>query len=202
MQIARDQGDAAPRRQSGSRARAAKGPGRSQGRRHRARTARTAKGKNGQGKSGKGGERLRDFNSRAGRQGQRAPPRRPAAATRASLPLGGERNQRPRQAPGRPGPERRRRHRRPSTTPTSSATDPRCAERNDTRVAGQRGRRASRAARRPSSARPTRASPRRAYKRVYGDYTSVVEEVMSKEKVPPGYRFYVKRYFQLIKPRE
>jgi len=37
---------------------------------------------------------------------------------------------------------------------------------------------------------------------VYSDYTSVVEEVMSKEKVPPGYRFYVKRYFQLIKPRE
>jgi hypothetical protein len=40
------------------------------------------------------------------------------------------------------------------------------------------------------------------YRRVYGDYTSVVEEVMSKEQVPPGYRFYVKRYFQLIKPRE
>ena len=37
---------------------------------------------------------------------------------------------------------------------------------------------------------------------VYGDYTSVVEEVMSREHVPPGYRFYVKRYFQLIKPRE
>jgi len=42
----------------------------------------------------------------------------------------------------------------------------------------------------------------RAYKRVYSDYTSVVEEVMSKERVPPGYRYYVKRYFQLIKPRE
>jgi len=41
-----------------------------------------------------------------------------------------------------------------------------------------------------------------AYKRVYGDYSAVVEEVMSKEQVPPGYRFYVKRYFQLIKPRE
>ncbi|MSP63474.1 MAG: hypothetical protein EXR72_24645 [Myxococcales bacterium] len=40
------------------------------------------------------------------------------------------------------------------------------------------------------------------YRRVYGDYTSVVEEVMSKEQVPPGYRFYVKRYFNLIKPRE
>jgi hypothetical protein len=40
------------------------------------------------------------------------------------------------------------------------------------------------------------------YRRVYGDYTSVVEDVMSKEQVPPGYRYYVKRYFQLIKPRE
>ena len=42
----------------------------------------------------------------------------------------------------------------------------------------------------------------RDYKKVYGEYSSVVEEVMTKERVPPGYRFYVKRYFQLIKPRE
>jgi hypothetical protein len=42
----------------------------------------------------------------------------------------------------------------------------------------------------------------RAYKRTYSDYSSVVEEVMSKERVPPGYRYYIKRYFQLIKPRE
>jgi ribosomal protein S15P/S13E len=40
-----------------------------------------------------------------------------------------------------------------------------------------------------------------AYRKVYGDYTSVSEEVMSKQRVPPGYRFYVKRYFQMIKPR-
>ena len=42
----------------------------------------------------------------------------------------------------------------------------------------------------------------RNYKEVYGDYSSVVEEVMEEEKVPKGYRYYVKRYFQLIKPRE
>jgi len=42
----------------------------------------------------------------------------------------------------------------------------------------------------------------RKYKEVYGDYSSVVEEVMEKENVPKGYRYYVKRYFQLIKPRE
>jgi hypothetical protein len=41
----------------------------------------------------------------------------------------------------------------------------------------------------------------RQYKEVYGDYSSVVEEVMEKENVPKGYRYYVKRYFQLIKPR-
>lgn len=40
-----------------------------------------------------------------------------------------------------------------------------------------------------------------AYRKVYGDYTTVSEEVMSKQRVPPGYRFYVKRYFQMIKPR-
>jgi hypothetical protein len=40
------------------------------------------------------------------------------------------------------------------------------------------------------------------YRQVYGDYTSVVEEVMSKHEVPPGYRYYVKRYFELIRPRE
>ena len=39
------------------------------------------------------------------------------------------------------------------------------------------------------------------YRKVYGDYSAVSEEVMSKQRVPPGYRFYVKRYFQMIKPR-
>ena len=40
------------------------------------------------------------------------------------------------------------------------------------------------------------------YKDVYVDYSSVVEEVMEKEKIPAGYRYYVKRYFQLIQPQE
>jgi hypothetical protein len=42
----------------------------------------------------------------------------------------------------------------------------------------------------------------RDYQRVYKDYSAVLEEVMSQEGVPPGYRYYVKRYFQLIRPRE
>ena len=42
----------------------------------------------------------------------------------------------------------------------------------------------------------------RDYHKVYDDYSAAVEEVMSQEGVPPGYRYYVKRYFQLIRPRE
>jgi hypothetical protein len=42
----------------------------------------------------------------------------------------------------------------------------------------------------------------RSYRKVYGDYTQVVEEVMRREQVPLGMRDYVKRYFNLIKPRE
>lgn len=40
------------------------------------------------------------------------------------------------------------------------------------------------------------------YKDVYVDYESVVEEVMEKENIPAGYRYYIKRYFQLIKPQQ
>lgn len=40
----------------------------------------------------------------------------------------------------------------------------------------------------------------RAYKEIYADYKNVVEEVMRVEKVPRGYKYYVKRYFQKIKP--
>lgn len=74
------------------------------------------------------------------------------------------------------------------------------AQRHDTRVQGKEGAGESRSQTILGSADKGFATT--SYKKVYGDYTSVVEEVMSKEKVPPGYRFYVKRYFQLIKPRE
>ena len=42
----------------------------------------------------------------------------------------------------------------------------------------------------------------RHYREAYNDYVSAVEEVISQERLPPGYRYYVKRYFQLIRPRE
>ncbi len=40
------------------------------------------------------------------------------------------------------------------------------------------------------------------YKRVYTDYKTKAEEAMKGEDIPAGYKFYVQRYFQLIRPRE
>jgi hypothetical protein len=42
----------------------------------------------------------------------------------------------------------------------------------------------------------------RGYTRVYREYHAVAEEALGKDDIPGGYRFYVKRYFQLIRPRE
>jgi hypothetical protein len=42
----------------------------------------------------------------------------------------------------------------------------------------------------------------RGYKRVYTEYHQVAEESLAKDEIPGGFRFYVKRYFQLIRPRE
>ena len=40
------------------------------------------------------------------------------------------------------------------------------------------------------------------YRDVYSDYLDHAEEVIEDEAIPPGYRFYVRRYFQLIRPRD
>ncbi|HRI68092.1 MAG TPA: hypothetical protein PK156_27835 [Polyangium sp.] len=40
------------------------------------------------------------------------------------------------------------------------------------------------------------------YKKVFTQYRTVAEDQINKEKIPDGYRFYVNRYFQLIRPRE
>lgn len=42
----------------------------------------------------------------------------------------------------------------------------------------------------------------RGYRQVYTEYKTVAEEVMTKDEIPPGYKFYVRRYFQLIRPRD
>ena len=41
----------------------------------------------------------------------------------------------------------------------------------------------------------------RPYKRVYREYRTVAEDQINKEDIPDGFRFYVRRYFQLIRPR-
>jgi hypothetical protein len=40
------------------------------------------------------------------------------------------------------------------------------------------------------------------YRKVYTEYHQVAEESLGKDDIPGGYRFYVKRYFQLIRPRD
>lgn len=39
------------------------------------------------------------------------------------------------------------------------------------------------------------------YQRVYADYRQHAEELLAQDEIPAAYRFYVRRYFQLIKPR-
>ena len=40
------------------------------------------------------------------------------------------------------------------------------------------------------------------YKDIFTEYETVAEQVLDKDDIPSGYRFYVRRYFQLIRPRE
>jgi hypothetical protein len=42
----------------------------------------------------------------------------------------------------------------------------------------------------------------RGYEKVYREYHTVAEEALHKDDIPGGYRFYVRRYFQLIRPRD
>ncbi len=40
------------------------------------------------------------------------------------------------------------------------------------------------------------------YRKVHARYKTVVEEIINSEKVPAGYKYYVKKYFQKIKPQQ
>jgi hypothetical protein len=42
----------------------------------------------------------------------------------------------------------------------------------------------------------------RSYREVHTEYEKHAESVLERDEVPGGYRFYVRRYFQLIRPRE
>lgn len=40
------------------------------------------------------------------------------------------------------------------------------------------------------------------YRKVYADYRNHAEELLAQDQIPAAYRFYVRRYFQLIEPRK
>ncbi len=40
------------------------------------------------------------------------------------------------------------------------------------------------------------------YQKVFTQYRTVAEDVLERDTIPAGYEFYVRRYFQLIRPRE
>ena len=40
------------------------------------------------------------------------------------------------------------------------------------------------------------------YAKVHDDYARHAESVIEREQIPGGYRYYVRRYFQLIRPRD
>jgi hypothetical protein len=71
-------------------------------------------------------------------------------------------------------------------------------QKDDKHVEGLQGRGPSKRETILTSAKKGFASE--SYKSVYADYKQIVEEVMNEEKVPQGYKYYVKRYFNRIKP--
>ena len=81
-----------------------------------------------------------------------------------------------------------------------AATNPKVGT-QDTQVAGQdTGQGASRSEVIQGAAERGFAS--RGYTKVYREYHTVAEEALNKDEIPGGYRFYVRRYFQLIRPRD
>ena len=70
---------------------------------------------------------------------------------------------------------------------------------NEDQLEGKKGKGPSRRSTIITSARKGFSSV--SYSKVYAEYQKVIEEVMSQEKVPQGYRYYVKRYFQRIRPQ-
>ena len=73
-------------------------------------------------------------------------------------------------------------------------------ETKDQQVAGVQGRGPSRRETVLTSAQRGFAST--GYRQVFTDYQKIVEDVMNQEKVPQGYKYLVKRYFQRIKPQD
>ncbi len=75
---------------------------------------------------------------------------------------------------------------------------PRSGNTKDESLSGVHGRGPSR--RQTILAAAQKGFASRSYEQVFAEYKAVIEEVMRTEKVPSGYKYYVKRYFQKIKP--
>jgi len=81
-----------------------------------------------------------------------------------------------------------------------AATNPKVGT-QDTQIAGQdtgQGNQRSESIR----AAAERGFVSRGYKKVYREYQPVAEEAIERDEIPGGYRGYVRRYFQLIRPRD
>jgi hypothetical protein len=74
------------------------------------------------------------------------------------------------------------------------------SKRVDTRVQGELGEGPSRSQVIREAGQHGFAS--RDYEKVHADYSRHAEAVLERDRVPGGYRFYVRRYFQLIRPRD
>jgi hypothetical protein len=73
-------------------------------------------------------------------------------------------------------------------------------EHEQTRVAGEQGRGPTRSE--VIHEAGSRGFAAQAYEKVHAEYERHAESVLERDEVPGGYRFYVRRYFQLIRPRE
>jgi hypothetical protein len=88
----------------------------------------------------------------------------------------------------------------PPESAATGATPAAAAASADLHVAGAHGRGPARsqviyeAASRGFAARP--------YADVHSDYARHAESELERDEIPAGYRFYVRRYFQMIRPRE
>ncbi len=76
---------------------------------------------------------------------------------------------------------------------------PRMGQHRDVHVRGAQGRGPTRA--RTIAAAADQGFVSRDYRAVYETYRDHAERVLEREEVPPGHRFYVRRYFLLIRPR-
>jgi hypothetical protein len=149
---------------------------------------------------GKGQGLMRDFNDRAGGTEKMLMLGGEGGKESILLPLPGQGDPKPGQGGGNePGQSKDGIGDQHDPNARGDATSL-AAKHQSSQLSGKQGAGPSRSATILGSAEHGFAS--RDYKTVYRDYSQVVEGVMSKERVPPGYRYYIKRYFQLIKPRE